>query len=332
MKFYLPLILVFAFVLVACEHKVEPVQVTGLNEYRDPAYGFRIKYPQEWKQFGTAGRAEFAKSQEVINKFLVPTSGEEGAMVTVEVIPFAGTPASELIDSTKTSFRETFRDVIQMDPEQAVNVAGKEAMKVPYRIQATTKTSIYGYQVFVPGDTAMYRLDFRGYGDQFNAHTAVFDTMRQSFELPVVVAKRPDVWQPSTETQPLETQYFTLRYPENMESMPVSKGTNDYSAKFRADRLDCSIQIDVFGAKGNSVEKVFDQNKGRVRARATGETSIAGQKALWVEDQAMANVMRRQYYVVKSDKVIRPTITWYAPQREVYFPVLEGIARSMKLK
>ena len=80
------------FIFGCGEKKVEPVQVGEMTDYRDPGYGFKIKYPKEWKQIGTTGKAVFVRSQEVSNKFVDPKTGEEGAQVIAEVLKLEGKP------------------------------------------------------------------------------------------------------------------------------------------------------------------------------------------------------------------------------------------------
>ena len=185
---------------------------------------------------------------------------------------------------------------------------------------------------FVPGDTAMYRLRLEGYGGQYEAHKTVFDAMLQSFTIPVVVAKKPDVWNPSTNLYALTTNYFTMKYPENMEDVKTNKGNNDYAMEVRADRFDCSIHADVFGAKNLTVDKVWDQNKSRYHAKETGTTTIQGNKAYWVDYSLRKEISSRAYFVVKNDKVIRVTLNWFAPQKDIYFPVFEKAVTTMTLK
>lgn len=328
----LTIAMTFLLILPGCEKKeTAPVPVGEMNEYRDPAYGFRMKYPKDWKQLGAAGKALFTRSQEVANKFLDPSTGEAGGQVVVEVTPYAGKDPASMVQSGKEDLRATWAS-IEMQPDEQLTVAGKPATKVQYSIPITSKTKIHAYDIFVQGDTAMFRITIEGFGDQYQAHAQVFDAMVKSFELPAVVAKQADRWTPSGNLESFSSPFFTYQYPDNMESMPVSKGSFDFSAKMRADRLDCSIQVDVFGAKGLTVEKVWEQNKGKFKARGNGETTIDGNKAIWVDYSPIANIMSRTYFMVKNDKVVRPTITWFQPQRDVYFPVFENVVKSMKLK
>ncbi len=323
------LAVVFAF--VGCGKKaLEPVAVGEMLDYKDPAFGFKIKYPKEWKQLGTTGKALFCKSQEVSSKFTDPRTGEEGAQVIAEVMKFEGkTPADLISDAV-----DELKQVAQVSPEEQITVAGKPATKVPFAIKVTSKTNITGYDIFVAGDTALYKLEFVGYGEQYNAHAALFDAMQKSFELPVIMAKTSDKWMASPSLETFNNQYFSFQYPDNFTPDNVKKGNFDFSTKMLADqhRLDCSIQFDVFGAKGLTVEKVWDQNKGKFKSKGNGETTIDGLKAIWVEYSPIANIMSRTYFIVKNDKVVRPTISWFSPQRDVYFPAFEKCISSMKFK
>jgi hypothetical protein len=319
-------------VLIGCEKKLEPMAVGEMNEYRDPGYGFKIKYPKEWVQMGATGKAVFAKSQDVVNKFQDPTTGIEGAMVVIEVLPYAGKTPDAIIQSGKEDLKQTWQNV-ELQPDAQLTIAGKQATNIRYTIPVTSKKKIIGTDLYTPGDTAIYKLSILSFGEeQVTVHTPVFNAMMNSFELPVVVAKKSDIWQPSPSLETFNSQHSTFQYPDNRESVPVSKGNFDFSMKMRADRLDCSIQIDVLGAKGLTVDKVWDQNKGRFKARTKGEATIDGNKAVWVEYSPMANITSRTYFMVKNDKIVRPTITWFSPQRDIYFPAFEKCANSLKLK
>jgi hypothetical protein len=323
------LILGFLFLFGCGEQKVELVPVGEMNQYIDPGYGFTISYPKEWKNLGTTGKAVFAKSQEVVDKFLDPHAGIEGEQVTVEVIPFAGKAPAAIIQSIKDDLKQ---QTAELQPDQQITVGGKPTVMVQYRIQATTKTSIYGHQVLVQGDTAIYKLDFEGYGAQHGAHANVNDAMLKSFEPPIVVAKKPDVWNPAQNLSVYDSKYFSIKYPDNMEFVDVKKGNNDFAMEMRADRRDCSIHIDVFGAKALTVDKVWDQNKSKYHAKATGNTTLDGNKSYWVDYSPMANINSRAYFVVKNDKVVRVTVNWFAPQKDIYFTTLEKSVNSLKLK
>ncbi|HEY6191083.1 MAG TPA: PsbP-related protein [Bacteroidota bacterium] len=316
--------------LPGCEKKTGPVAVGQMSEYRDAGYGFSIQYPAEWRQLGTTGKPVFVKSQEVLNRFLDPTSGEPGADVSVEVIRYEGKPLAQIVQAAKDDMKQS---AMELSADQEVTAGGKQSPKVPYLIKATNKTNIYGYQIFVPGDTCVYKLEFKGYGDQFAAHEAVFDAVLKSFQIPAVVAQKPDVWQASANLETVSNSpVFSMQYPDNLAVASVPAKGKDYVLELRADRQDCSIHIDVFGAQKLTVDKVWAQNKGKYKSKGTGETTIDGATAYWVDYSPVKDISSRAYFAVKNDKVVRISLNWYTPQKDVYFPVFEKCVKSIKLK
>ena len=97
-------------------------------------------------------------------------------------------------------------------------------------------------------------------------------------------------------------------------------------------RLDCNIQFDVFGAQGLTVEKVFDQNKGRYKGAVEGKASVGGQPAITLTMSATKDVERRVFFTMRNDKVIRITMDWYKPQRTDYLAVYDKVISSIKFK
>ena len=326
------LVIAISILLVGCEKKIEPVKVGELTEYKDPAFGFKIKYLAEWKSLGEAGRAKFSKSQQVIEKFLDPRTGEEGAEVSVEMREYKGGTIDDIIMEGKEELKATWKN-IQVSPDEKVTIAGKEVTKINYGIPVTSKKQISGYDIYFPGDTAVYKISCLGYGDQYIAHADAFIAMVNSFEPPVIVSKTPDQWAPSPVMENYTSNFFTLQYPENLEFVPVKKGANDDLAmEMRADRLDCSIHIAVFGAKNLTADKVWAQNKAKYNIKTSGETKIDGQAAYWADYSPRKDIASRVYFTVKNDKVVRITINYFAPQKNNYFPAFENIVKSIKLK
>lgn len=333
MKSILAASLMFAFILAGCSNPpATPLPVGEMNDYRDPGYGFKVKYPKDWKQMGTAGKAVLAPSQEVLQKFQDPAAGVEGGMVTAEILKLEGRTADAVIQAAKDELRATWQ-TIEVQPDAPMTVSGKPATLVRYSVPVTSKKKIIGSDIYVAGDTAVYKLSTLAFGDdQATINSAIFAAVTASFEIPVVVAKSPDRWNASPTMETYSSNYFTMLYPDNLEFVQVARGDKDLAMEMRADRRDCSIHIDVFGAKKLTVDKVWEQNKGTYRARATGSSTIDGEKALWVDYTPMANVNSRAYFVVKNDKVIRTTVNYFAPQKDVYFTVFENSVKSIKLK
>jgi hypothetical protein len=333
MKSILVASLLFAFILGGCSNPpATPLPVGEMNDYRDVGYGFKVKYPKEWKQMGTAGKAVFAASPDVVTKFQDPASGLEGGMVSAEIIKLEGKTAAAVLQAGKDELKATWQ-TIEVQPDAPMTVAGKPSVAVRYAVPVTSKKKIIGADFYITGDTAVYKLTTMAFGeDQATINSAIFDAMVKSFEVPVVVAKSADHWTPSANMETYTSNFFTMQYPDNLEFVQVAKGDKDLAMEMRADRRDCSIHIDVFGAKKLTVDKVWEQNKGKYKAKATGTTTIDGEKSFWVDYTPMANITSRAYFVVKNDKVIRTTVNYFAPQKDIYFTVFENSVKSIKLK
>ena len=78
-----------------------------------------------------------------------------------------------------------------------------------------------------------------------------------------------------------------------------------------------SIRFDIFDAKGLTLEKVYDQNKGKYRATSTGKATVSSEPAMWLQYSATKDVDRRFYFVVYKGKVLRITMDWVKAQKPV---------------
>lgn len=310
---------------------MEPVKVGVLKEYKDQLFGFKIKYPAEWKQLGQAGSARFYQSNAVADKFLEPGKpGELGTEVMILVAKKSDTSLDSLLGVLRSDIKNQNGKVFGETP---VLMKGKQGVKIDYSIPITAKMNLDGNKIVFEADTVIYALSFSGFGEMYSAHKAVFDTMCSTFELPTPVVKAADGWVASTTLETYDAKLFTIQYPDNMEFTNPAKGKNELSVGLRADRLDCSIQFDVFAAQNLTVEKVFEQNKSRyTKVKSTAEAQFNGQKALYLNYSLMKDIESRAYFLVSNDKVIRITLNWFNPKKDNYLPAFEQIANSIKLK
>lgn len=323
--------ILLSMALFSCGKKMEPAKIGTLKEYKDPVYGFKIKYPTEWKQLGQAGRARFYQSQAVADKFMEPGKpGELGTEVFVYVTVSSPAQVDSLLAEARDEIKNQNGKILSETP---VTVKGREGLKIEYSIPITTKMNLDCYKILFHTDTTFYTISFAGFGEFYSAYSAVFDSLYKTFDLPVPVVKTADGWVASTNLEKYETPFFTMHYPDNMEFTKPAKGKNELSVGLRADRLDCSIQFDVFGAQELTVEKVFEQNKSRyINVKGTAEVQFNGEKALYLNYSMVKDIESRAYFVVKSDKVVRISLNWFNPKKDNYLPVLEQIVNSLKLK
>jgi len=217
-------------------------------------------------------------------------------------------------------------------PEQPVTVAGKEASKVPFAANYGGKNIVYGHHIMLAADSIVYDLGFSGFGGHYEAYAAVFDAVLGSFEPAKPAVKGRDETLPSETMTEYDAKMFMFQYPENFNFTNPPKGKNDIVIGLRGIRQDCNILFDVFGAKGLTLEKVVEQNKGKYRGAAQGKATVGGEPAVTLTLSAAKDVDRMVYFVVKNDKVIRITLDWYKPHKEAYAAAYGKVISSIKFK
>ncbi len=309
--------------------KTEPVPLGPMTEYRDPTLGYRLQYPADWKVNGSATRVVFYSAEGVDQRFLEPTGAfPDGAALMIDITP-TNVPDSlwnaQVADLTKQGFI--------VEKPFPVTVAGKQAHQVNYTGHYTTQIKETGHHIYITLDTMLYDLRFAGFSDLHEAYKAVFDAMTASFQLPKPVEKGRDQTLPAEGMSEYSTQFFAFQYPDNYNFTNPSRGTNDFVVEMRGPNLSTSIRFDVFGAKGLTVQKVFNQNRSRFPGNAVaGKATVGGQEALTLTYAPTSQVERRTYFVVKNDRVFRITLDWIKAERQDYLPSYDKVIGSVRFK
>ena len=237
------------------QKKMEPVSVGEMETYKDPAFGFQIQHPKGWVVNAEVGRAAFYNAPDVDKKFLDPTSvGAIGVEIAVAVTKMPD-PAGAIKKWRDDRIAENY----QLQADQSVTVAGKQATKTPYAANYGKNNVIYGHHIFVPADSILYDLSFSGFGDYYNAYNAVFEASLNSFQLPKPVEPGRDVTLPSEAFSEL----FIL---ELFEVMGERRGWN---AKLRAD-------LAHHKAIGMRRQQKAHNPEPRFRAKCRQDIGIAG--------------------------------------------------------
>jgi hypothetical protein len=309
--------------------KTEAVPVGQMTEYRDASLGYRLQYPSEWKVNGSAGRVQFYSAEGVDQRFLEPTGAfPDGAALMIEI-----TPTHSPDSMWNAQVAELSKQGFIVDKPFPVAVAGKPANQVNYTGHYTPKIKEVGHHVFISLDTVLYDLRFAGFGDLHEAYKAVFAAMTASFQLPKPPEKGRDQTLPSEAMSEYSTQFFTFQYPDNYNFTNPPKGSNDLVLELRGPNLSTSIRFDVFSAKGLTLQKVFDQNRGRFPGNAvSGKASLGGQEAMTLTYAPTGQVERRIYFIVKNDKVFRITLDWVKAERQDYLATYDKVISSIKFK
>ncbi len=310
------------------EKKIDLIPVGETVEYRDPGFGFRLKYPKEWVSATEIGRARFYSAEEVDKKFLDPTGPyPNGAMIAIDVIK-TSTP-----DEDRDKKIAEMKSIgMMVSPAETLTVAAHPATRVPYTAHYSATVETRGEHIYLSLDTVLYDIEFSGFGDLYPANKYAFETALNSFELPKPVVKGRDETLTSESFATNENKFFSFEYPDNFNFTNPPAGKNDLVVGLRGVRQDCNIVFDVFGAQGLTVQKVFDQNKGKYRGATTGKTTVAGQETYYLTYSATKDVERKVYFLVHNDKVLRIIMDYYKPQREDYVTAYDTVLKSIKLK
>ncbi len=307
---------------------VTPIAVGEMQEYRDPQYGFRLRFPLGWTNQSEAGKTRIYSSDETVQRFVDPTGAyADGVIIAVDVTktPAPDQQKATLISEMKASGRVLAQEV-------ASTMGGKPAATVGYTASWSKQVKEQGVHIYVPLDTLLFDITLAGFGDQYAAHSLIFDAITKSFEFAKPVEKGRDETLPSENFTNYDTKLFSFQYPENFNFVDVSKGTNDMALGLRGVRQDCSILFHVFGAKGLTVDKVVAQNKGKYPGAASGKATVGGLPAVTLTYAPTREVERRFYFAVKDDKVYRVTMDWYKPQRQQYLATYDKVIQSIKFK
>jgi hypothetical protein len=310
------------------KEKTAPVPLGEMEMYADPGIGFQLKHPKGWLSNAQVGKAQFFNAPDVSQKFLDPLGTYPiGVMISVEMMK-----VDDPIRQAKQIKDEMQAARFVLNPEQNVKAGQLDATKLPYLANYGKGNVINGHKVFVPYDSSLFVLEFAGFGDLYEAYQGIFDASLASFVPPKKKVPGRDETLPSETFAEHDAKLFTFLYPDNFNFTDPPKGKNELVLGLRGVRQDCNILVDVFSAQGLTVEKVFDQNKGKFKGATTGSATIGGQKALFLTYPPTKDVERRIYFLVKDDKVYRITLDWYKPHRGDYLAAYERFLNSIKFK
>ncbi|HEX9934100.1 MAG TPA: hypothetical protein VGB38_02795 [bacterium] len=327
------LLLGMLVVVGGCGQK-ESVTIGELETYVDPAYDFSITYPKSWLKSSQPGlKLTVFSSQDTYDWLLDPNAKgkKPGAWIEIGIDTTKGKTLEEYAELAKEKFATK---KFKITREESVLFSNTDAIKVTYTLPLTAKTALFGYQIIALKDSVATYLEYNGIGKAFEDYGVVIDTIMTSIRLAHKIAKATnEPGKPSAEFASHSGMYLEFKYPDNYNPVGVSRGNNIFVYELRSSsRQDCAIHFDIFDAKKLSVEKVFEQNKGKYRARSSGQTTIDGQKSMYLVYSPMAGVESRVYFAVKNDRVVRLTLSYFKPQEADYMAAYEKVLASIRIK
>lgn len=335
----IPICVCAAAVLAGCSKKAEPAAIAGMTTYTDSLKKFSIEYPSNWK-------ARIFKSDRII----INSDSTRAGITRFTDFPTKGSPAAQiLLRAIKTDGRtldSVMRDTrIFEDKVYKVEksmLKGITALKVSYEFPLEDGL-FKGEQYFAMKDTGtVTMLSFDAFAGSFDGYRANFDKIIQSVKLaetyipPVQTAdtiiQETEPQPPSATTRTITGTGFSISIPDNFKGERGKVAGTLYTVNYVGDRLDCSIQVDVFDAsKQSNLDKIVEDNKARYKANSATATTLGGTKAYSINYSFVKDVGSRAYFAVKNGKMFRVTINWFKPKEADYLPHFEKAVASLRL-
>ncbi len=318
-------------VVAGCDNKPKLPPIAGWQSYQNPYFKVQFRYPQGWYAAEDGGSVKLYTTQEAALKFFEKVEGVE-AEVSFTQLDSAVTLASVMnaIQNDRTN------EGYEVQGLESRTLDGAEASVISYRGALAEKTMSNVVHAVAMKDTMLFNVKYSGLNEQFAAYKAVFDTLLASAKLPKASAavSSADPSLPATDFVIFDNKFLKVSHPSNFEpGTPAPKGETQFSLELSGYRKDCTIRVDVLPAKGLTVEKVVEQNRGKFRgASAARATTVSGEKAMYLNDSPAEKISRRAYFTVKNDKVYRIIMTYFSPMREDFLPVFEKVVGSIQIK
>ncbi|MDZ7291468.1 MAG: hypothetical protein ONB44_20725 [candidate division KSB1 bacterium] len=325
-----------ALLVLGCGKKVEAPKITEWEHFHDPILNFGFTYPKGWHATIEADKIVISSSYGAAERFVDPTAknrGEEGVQLTVY---HEKTDSLADLDFTAKNYRDELINArFNVEPIEPTTLDNVTARKIPYSGYYDQKTKISSIRIYAIKDSMVYYANYSAFNDLFEPYKFVFDTLIASIRLPrpKVVVANVDPSLPSATFTEFSNNFLKISYPDNFETtFPAVKGETKFSLEIKGYRQDCTVRIDIFPAKGLTVDKVFEQNLPKfIRVSTKGEATISGEKSLFLNYSPAKDIASRAYFLVKNDQVYRVIINYYLPKKADFLPAFEKTVASLKI-
>ncbi len=326
--------LIAMIVVAGCGKKVEVAEIAEWDTYQDPYYRISFSHPKGWVANAEGGIVKVYSSQAAAEKFFDPYSSKpDGVELTV---------GRERMDTLKTieAYVEAFKQEksaqgFLVNEVKAMQLQDLEGMMINFAGRYTKENKVTTTRVIAMKDSFMYFAQYSAFNEMYEPYKVAWDSLMATLHLPKPKTTEPGV-DPSIPSEEFDTfDNFALRisYPSNFDAAtPKPKGEAKFSLELKGLRQDCIIRVDILPAKGLNVDKVFEQNEKFYKVISKGQSTIDGQKTLFLNYSPAKNISSRAYFFVKDDKVIRTIVNFYAPMRTAFLPVFERSVASLKVK
>jgi len=324
-------------ILPSCK-KNAAVDVKEWAQFQDQFFKVSFNYPKDWVVVTESKKVTISSSAEAAEKFFDHDSHKpDGIQIVIASVRSDSlqdyTKYIEEFKNSKTAEGFTVKEI------EDATIEGLGAKKVAYTGAYDENTKIHAICVATLKDSTIYYVQYSAFNNLFEPNKFVFDSVVVSLSLPkkIIIEKGVDPAIPIAQTERYSDNNLQLEHPANFGASDVAKKGDVISAvRFmgtnKDSRNDCTIDIDVRPAKKLSLEKVVDQNSKFFKASSKGNTTIGGEKAIYLDYSLVKNVDSRVYFIVKNDKIFRIILNYYSPMKKDFLPAFEKVIASIRFK
>jgi hypothetical protein len=319
----------------SCAKKIVKINIAEWDQFQDPYFKVSFSYPKGWFVVNEPGKISIYNSKEASQKFFDPTS-DNPAGVRIVITQEKDTLNSTLDQSAKDFKDDKVQSGFDIKATTDKTIEGLRAIEIAYAGFYDKETKISGTSTIAWKDSSFYHLTYEAFNDLYEPYKVVYDSALASLTLPKprIVAKNVDPSLPIEEFDKYANEVLELAYPANFSpSIEKPKGEETFALKVKGYREDCFVTVDVRPAKKLSLEKVVDQNSKSFRdAKAKTNTSVSGEKAVYLNFTPVSNIDGRVYFMVKNDKFYRIITYYYSPMKKSFQPAFDKVIASIRFK
>ncbi len=324
---------IVVLVLGGCSKKEPLPSIKEWDRSQDPYFKVQFDFPKGWFKGGESGKMTYTSSEAAVGKFFDPTTKDspDGAQILVS---YEKQDTLETLDHyAQDEITDLKQSGFDLKPIDSVAVDGVPGLRFSYSGRYNEKTVVEATRVILVKDSVLYKATFWAFNDYYEPYKAAIDTFIVTAQLPRAKAAKVDESIPSTTYETVKNDVLEISYPNNFNPMtPAPKGEVTFTLMLQGYRNDSNILIDVRPAKKLTVEKVVEQNSKIYKPSSTGQTTIDGNKAPYLNYSMSKGVDSRVYFVVKNDKMYRIILNYYALGKKDFLPAFEKSVASLRIK
>jgi hypothetical protein len=332
------LFLLTAFALLPGCKKNAAVDIKEWAQFQDQFFKVSFTYPKDWIVVTDAKKVTISSSAEAAEKFFDHDSRKaDGIQIVIESL--RGDSLQDYVKYIQDIKDSKMAEGFNVKDIEDTKIEGLAAKKITYSGAYDENTKISIICAATLKDSAIYYVQYSAFNKLFEPNKFVFDSVMASLQLPqkIIIEKGVDPAIPIAQIERYSDNYLQLEYPANFSSSDVAKKGDVMSAvrfmgNTKVSRNDCTIDIDVRPAKKLSLEKVVDQNSKFFKATSKGNTTIGGEKSIFLNYSLVKNVDSRVYFVVNNDKIFRIIFNYYSPMKQDFLPPFEKVVASIRFK